>query len=241
MQNNMYQFAWVLAAGVLLAFFSLQQLDAERAYKQAGAVLDASAYDYDIDRAERLYFRALRLDPHRALVRHQLARIAFLKGDFNLALGFINDEIATNLSPTPSSYYVRALIEGFMGDYAASARDYERYLEHDPHNWAALNDYAWVLLKAGRAAEALAPLERGLAFFPENPWLLNSYAIALHEEGRDREALHIAQQALRAVQNVTEEEWIRAYPGNDPNIARDGIIALQESARVNLRAIRAVQ
>ena len=34
-----------------------------------------------------------------------------------------------------------------MGDYASAAKDYETYLRTDSKNWAAINDYAWVLIK----------------------------------------------------------------------------------------------
>src|SRR6185503_11461879 len=98
-------------------------------------------------------------------------RVAFLKGDFNKALARIDLQISLHSDKVPSSYYVRGLIEGFMGDYESAARDYKIYLKGDPTNWAAGNDYAWVLLKADKPKEALEVIDSVIPFWKENPWL----------------------------------------------------------------------
>ncbi len=194
---------------------------------------------YDIDRAAYFYGIAEELDPSYPYVFHQLARIEFLKGDFYTALYYINKEIELHGETESNTYYVRGLIEGYMGDYASAAKDYERYLEFDPNNWAGLNDYAWVLLKAGRFEDAEVATQKGLAYFPENPWLLNNYSISLYEQGRTEEAYAAVVRAVRAANNVTEEEWLRAYPGNDPKVAGEGVVALRKAAADNMRAILA--
>ena len=192
---------------------------------------------YDIERAEYFFGRALALDSRYPNLQHQLARIAFLRSDFGIALARINIELANNPQPSPSSYYVRGLIEGYMGLYDGAAKDYERYLQSDPNNWAALNDYAWVLLKVGRSADAAVATERGLGYFPDNAWLLNTSAIALYEIGDLPLARIRAEAATAASGAVTEEEWLLAYPGNDPKIAKDGIASLQKSSRDNMHTI----
>jgi tetratricopeptide (TPR) repeat protein len=212
------------------------------AYSYGSRHFDAAqASDYDIARAEMLFKKAKTLDPALPLVRHQLARIAFLKGDFADALALVNDEIAKNPNPSPSSYYVRGLIEGFKGDYVSSAKDYEEYLRSDPNNWAAINDYAWVLLKDKRYLDALNALNWGLMTWPENPWLLNSKATALFEMKKYSDANVAVQAAGRAVAKVTEADWLRAYPGNDPLIAREGVRAFREAVRKNIHTISLAQ
>src|SRR3989338_2875509 len=86
-----------------------------------------------------------------------------------------------------------------MGEYAASAKDYEYFLQSHPTNWAAVNDYAWVLLKAERSQDALAAIEPVIPYWPDNPWLLNTYATALYETREYTEALRAAQKASIAV------------------------------------------
>lgn len=203
---------------------------AERAMTYGNRYFSARAKNaYDIERAEYFYNQALVLDPQTPYLQHQLARIHFLKGDFNQALARIDLEISDNPSVSPSSFYVRGLIEGYMGLYDAAASDYEKYLVQDPKNWAALNDYAWVLLKAGRFEDARQVTTRALIDFPGNAWLLNSQAIALFELGRYQEAFESAEKAVPAVEALTEEEWLVAYPGNDPRIAAEGIATLRNS------------
>jgi tetratricopeptide (TPR) repeat protein len=198
-------------------------------------VSDSGAYDIRL--AGYFFWQAHMLNPKFPYVNHQLARVAFLRGEFDVALHWINIEINNHGDSLPNTYYVRGLIQGFRGDYASSARDYERYLESDPHNWAALNDYAWVLLKAGRFTEAVIATQKGLGYYPENPWLLNSHAIALYESGDVVGALPFAQRALAVGEQMTEADWLRAYPGNDPRIAKEGIAAFQKAAQDNIHSI----
>ena len=91
-----------------------------------------------MNRAEIFFQRAVQLDPHLPYVFHQLGRIAFLEGDFNLALSYINTQIDLEGSTTPNSYYMRGLIEGYMGDYTDAETDYVHYLKYDPIDWAAV-------------------------------------------------------------------------------------------------------
>lgn len=208
----------------------------ERAYEYGARHFDAiHATSYDIDSAEYFFTRAAELNPRHPLIQHQLARIAFLRGNFPLALLRINSELKNN--PTPSSYYVRGLIKGYAGDYTGAAVDYKRYLAYDPHNWAAINDYAWVLLKSKKAREAVVVTAGGLAHFSENPWLLNTNAIGLYEIGLLAPSLEQARKALRAVRTVSKKEWLVAYPGNDPKIAQEGIGTLQDSVRKNIHTL----
>ena len=124
-----------------------------------------------------------------------------------------------------------------MGIYDSAAKDYEYFLKFDPHNWAAINDYAWVLLKAGRAKEAAKATEEGLKYFPNNPWLLNSSAIALYEVGDLQKARTRALHAWETVQKVEEREWLHSYPGNDPAIAGQGIATFRRAVQENMHTI----
>jgi tetratricopeptide (TPR) repeat protein len=190
---------------------------------------------YDIGAAERFFRIAYATDPALPYVNHQLARIEFLHGNFDDAFVYINRELKVNPDPSPSTYYIRALIAGFSGLYDMAAQDYETYLRHDPTNWAALNDYAWVLLKSKQPDKALLATAYGLQFFPDNPWLLNSNAIALYETGHREPARDQVRRAAQNATRVQETDWLTAYPGNDPRIAIEGVAALKESIRKNLR------
>jgi hypothetical protein len=94
-----------------------------------------------------------------------------------------------------------------------------------------------VLLKAGHFAKAAVVAQQGLEHMPESPWLLNTAAIAFFELGDLERALVLAQSAADVAEGITQEQWLGAYPGNDPRVAQDGILALQQSTLDNLRTI----
>lgn len=211
---------------------------AERAYASAIRHFDSvGPEDYDIARAEQLLRKAYALDPAHPYLNHQMARVAFLKGEFDIALMYINTELEVIPDPSPSSYYMRGLIRGFMGDFDGAALDYEAYLRIDPKNWAAINDYAWVLLKAGRPREALVAVDWGLTAWPDNPWLLNSKSTAHFELGQFDLAHEAVLKADSAVASVTNADWLQAYPGNDPLIAAEGVQAFGQAIADNKAAI----
>ena len=253
----MLRLSWKFIAGAylllaMLAYTTLGERTFVRLYERAALVLapsperafaygnrhfDAKHPDaYDIDHAQVLFEKAHKLNSELPGLQHQRARIAFLEADYPRALAYIDEAIRDE--PTSiSSYYVRGLIKGFAGDYGGAASDFETYLASDPSNWAATNDYAWVLLKDDRPEEAHAALERGLVFWPDNPWLLNAQAIALFEQGESGRAAEAAYRAGNAVQTVTEVDWLNAYPGNDPLIAGEGVRAFRAAIAANIHSI----
>jgi tetratricopeptide (TPR) repeat protein len=211
----------------------------ERAFAYGTNHLDyASADSYDIDRAQYWYGKVAVSDPNYHYLNHQLARIQFLHGNFNTALFYINKQIALEGTSTPNSYYIRGLIEGYMGRYDDAVKDYAYFVSKDPHDWAALNDYTWVLLKAQRYREADKVTAQALTQFPNNPWLLNSRATALYELHDYAEAYKTAKQASDAVQKVTTAEWSHSYPGNDPKVASEGLASFKKAIADNIHTIQ---
>ncbi len=196
---------------------------------------------YDMRRAEHFLLEATAREPYYPYANHQLARIAFLKGKYALALSRIEVEIDHHGSTHHNSYYIKGLIEGYAGDYKASVADYEHYLAYDPHNWAAINDLAWVLLKDKQFKKAEHVTQDGLLFFPDSPWLLNSHAIALYELGDYARSNADLIKASALVASTTPEIWSKAYPGNDPSVASQGVNTLQNSIHGNLSKVRAQQ
>ena len=197
---------------------------------------DAEAYD--IDEAQYFLTHAARLDPKYPYVFHQIARIYFLKAEYPQALDAINREMANDPSSERAPvFYMRGLIEGYLGQYDAAVRDYKEAVRLVPDRWEARVDYAWVLIKTGNISEAQRIVDAGLVAHPENPWLLSMKATILHEEGNNNEALPAARLALQAVDGITEAMWLTAYPGNAPQAAAIGIRTLREAARKNLELI----
>ncbi len=209
---------------------------AEKAFLYGSRHLDVKgeARRYDIRRAEYLFQQTIVLEPFYPYAHHQLARIAFLRGDFNLALSRIGVEIEHHGEKHHNAYYIKGLIEGYAGDYLSAVIDYQKYLSHNPRNWAAINDLAWVLLKDKQYDKTETVTTIGLSDFPDNPWLFNSRGIARFENGKYKEAQEDFQKASVLVQGVTNEAWSTAYPGNDPRVAGQGVETLTRSIRENL-------
>ncbi|HEV3245027.1 MAG TPA: hypothetical protein VG102_01580 [Candidatus Paceibacterota bacterium] len=238
--------ALLFSSPVAHAFFEDQYENLEYALHPSPALayeIGARHFDgtnpaeYDIDRATYFFQLAAEQDPTYPYLYHELARISFLKGNYAHALAQINFQISMHGDSEPNSYYERALIEAYMGDYADAGRDYQYFLKFDPNGWAGLNDYAWVLLKTGRPHDALDITQQGVARFPDNPWLLNTNSIALYEVGDIKDAKTQVQAAETAVANITQAQWLQAYPGNDPSIAAEGIAALKHAIDVNMHSI----
>jgi predicted Zn-dependent protease len=132
---------------------------------------------------------------------------------------------------------MRGLIEGYLNDYEASVRDYKEYVSREPSRWEGRTDYAWALIKTGNFAEAADVIDTGLRADPSNPWLLSMRATIFYEQGAYTDALAAARIAKSAVEGITEEMWLKAYPGNAPEVASTGIQTLREAARANLEKI----
>ncbi len=211
---------------------------AQRAYDYGALHFDANTpADYDIHKAQMYFTQASVMDPQLPYVYHQLARIAFLSGEFSKAMSLINIQIQKQGDTVPSSYYVRGLIEGYMGDYSAAVSDYKHFNDLEPGQWAGINDYAWVLLKARNPQEAARITSQAIEIYPTNPWLLNSNATALYETGNIEAAKLSASKAYKYVQSLTPEEWSRAYPGNSPDIAIEGVESFKKAVTDNMHTI----
>lgn len=189
---------------------------------------------YDPARAESYFLKALKLDPLVPDAWHQLARIAFLRGDFDEALARVNRQIELHGEDLMASFYVRGLVAGYRGDLAAAERDFKEFLSWDPDNWAAANDLAWVFFKGGRFAAAEAAADAALRKSPGNPWLLLMRGVSRGELGRRSEALRDILAAREAAAALTPAHWSRAYPGNDPRQAESGLAALRAVIEENI-------
>jgi tetratricopeptide (TPR) repeat protein len=213
---------------------------AERAVAYGNKHFNAiEADEYDINRADTFFRAAAKIDPTYPSVQHQIARIEFLRKNYDAAIEHINSEIATYGANNPNAYYIRALVKGYQGKYLEAAADYETYFKIAPANWAAINDYAWALLRADLPEAALPAIEWGLSEWPDNPWLLHNKIIALYEVGRYEEAAAAADAAVAAVDTVTREGWLMAYPGNDPRVAEEGLASFKQAVQENAAKAKA--
>lgn len=188
---------------------------------------------YDLKKADEYFRMAIAIDPNVPDAWHQRARIAFLKGDFKDALEKINTQISLHGDTFMASYYIRGLIYGYDGQFDNAILDFKKFISWDSRNWAAYNDLAWIYFQKGEYRKTGEVADWGLAMFPQNPWLLTMKGVALLNDGHRADAGKILNQALVRAKALTAGDWERAYPGNDPAVAEEGLMAMIQAIEFN--------
>ena len=178
---------------------------------------------YDIEKADRYFHKALEIDPMASTAWHQLARTEFLRGNLNAALAKANKQIELHGDDFMAAYYVRGLIHAYSKNFAESEADFLKFLEWKKGSWAANNDLAWVYFQQGNYEKSEEYARLGLMYNKDNPWLLTMLGVSLLNLERREEARQVLAQALLEAENLTESNWITAYPGNDPLLATQGL------------------
>jgi tetratricopeptide (TPR) repeat protein len=217
---------------------------------------------YDLNRASVYFKKALGLDPRVPGAWHQLARIDFLRGAFVPALEKINKHITIQGDSFMASYYIRGLIEGYKGDLDAAEKDFQKFKEWDPHNWAIHNDLAWIYFQKGDFDATEREARAGLASNRDNAWLLTAQGVALLNlwrvedatarsggaddrredatarsggaDDRREDAKAALTRAERIIAGLTENDWHTAYPGNDPRAASRGLADMKKIISQNM-------
>lgn len=193
--------------------------------------------NYDLNKAGFFYRTALFLDPQVKDAWHQRARIDFLNADFDGALQKIDTQIALHGDSFMASYYIRALVHGYRKEWSEAQVDFKKFLTWDPESWAARNDLAWVYFAQGKFSDAEREADEGLEANPQNPWLLMTRGMARFNLGDLSGARDDLEKAKRGASVLAESEWHRAYPGNDPAFAPQGLNAFRSAIEDNLSLV----
>ena len=237
MKRNLLTVAGILFLIAVGFYFqvSIRQGIANSLFNKGNYYFSAEAYD--LDKAQNRYEWALKIYPQAQGPHYQLSRIYFLKGDFNYALDEINIEIK-NFPDFKRSYYVRGLINGYAKNFPQATSDFEEFLKWDTGSWAAHNDLAWIYFQTGDYKNAEKISRAGLEQNPDNPWLLNSLGTTLLNLGRKSEAKKALESALKQTEKLTPADWQKAYPGNNPAIAKEALRKMVDSIEFNLNLTR---
>jgi len=196
--------------------------------------------EYNPDIALKAYRKAVSINPKILWGHYQLARIYFVKGDFDLALEEINKELEAN-PENLRSLYVRGLIYGYrnqFGDLELAENDFRRFTSWAPSEWAGYNDLAWILSKEGKYKEAEKELGRAFENVSEgrkNPWLVTALGVAELNLKKYSRAVDSFKTAKELAEKLTIEEWRRSYPGNNPATSSEGLSAFLQAIDENLR------
>jgi len=192
---------------------------------------------YDLEKAEYYLYRSLELDPMVKTGWHQLARIDFLRGNLGAGLIKINRQIELHGDSFPSAYYIRGLIYAFGNRLEEAEQDFLHYLSLREESWAGNNDLAWIYFKQGNYEKTLERAEIGLQHDAHSPWLLMMKGVALINLDRKNEAKPFLEAARKEAEKLTYDDWVRAYPGNDPAIAEQGLAEIKAAIEANLALV----
>lgn len=188
---------------------------------------------YDIEQAETLLENAVAIDPRVADAQYQLARIAFLRSQYELALERMDRHIALHEDTDPQVYYLKGLVQAFAGRPEEALETFEFYYTFDQTSWYVHNNLAWIHFQLGNYDAVDRISEQGLVHNPGNPWLLMNRAVAQFNLGNTDAAIALLDEAEAGANSQTEASWLTHYPGNDPRIASLGLAEFRQTLRFN--------
>ncbi len=197
---------------------------------------------YDLEKARYYYTQIIEEDPKaHPLVWYQLGRIDFIEGQFSEALfklekqrDFFPDSGVNPDYLIGLVYGYRARSTGDASDWNDAAQAFASFIIAVPEAPWPRVDLAWVLFSQGKYEDMKSVLVDGLETNPSNAWLLNMYGLALLNTD-DPQSAHVQFiLAKTSVQDVTEADWGRAYPGNHPEEWGRGLSEFTDAIEKNI-------
>ncbi len=167
---------------------------------------------------------------------YELGRIYFIHGNFSSALAEMDMELGA-YPDHAKAHYMKGLIYGYRKQYIQAEHEFIAFNAAVPRQWAGYNDLAWVYFSEGAYADSARAAQQGLAVVPGNPWLQNSYAVAELNLGKYKEAELYFTKSYDAFMAMSEEEWGRSYPGNDPAQYASGLEQIRTAVAHNLTLV----
>jgi len=176
------------------------ELDPDLAEAYTSLALIRSVYELEWEEAEKLYRRAVVLNPGYATAHHWYAvDFCAMQGRFPEAEA--NLEIAGQLDPL--SQIIRegyAFLRLLQRDYEGAVRRYRELIEFDPAFYKAYTSLGRAYIQQGRYLDAIAMLEKGRTMAGDIPNILGAmgqvYALA-GEASRAREVLGTLTELAR--------------------------------------------
>jgi Tfp pilus assembly protein PilF len=166
--------------------------------------LIAASLEWDWDRAEQEFRRAIELDPGYVWGRQVYAGALASRGQLDEAREQL--ERARDLDParvSPSQLDL-GIVYALQGDVDASTREWNRSLELDPGHFVSLNNFGMYLCESGEFEQGVSLLERARALYPDTPSTLASIGYCHAAAGAEQEA----RSRLRELENWSRREYV---------------------------------
>lgn len=197
--------------------------------------------NYNLTCGRQAYEKVISLKPNQySNAYYQLGRIDFIESHFDQALKNFSDALeipgyASNV------YYMIGLTYGYKArktnndyDWKLAELGFEKFLELEPANPWGSTDLSWIYFSQGKYQDMKPVLELSLAQHPDHMWLNNMYGLYLLNTNEPRLAITYFEKAEAIGNTMTEEDWGRAYPGNDPANYEEGLAEMHKVIKHNL-------
>lgn len=203
------------------------------------AIGTTGARPYDLPLAEKAFGKAIKINPSVPIAHYMRARVEFVRADFDATLADLNSELAL-FPENKRTLYMRGLTyayRGLPGDLLLAEQDFREFTAWAPREWAGYNDLAFVLAKEKKYSEAAKVLKEAIAKAEggaTNPWLWDALGVMELNLNNPSQAISALTKAQKYASILTETDWQRAYPGNNPTMAVQGIGVIQGGIAKNL-------
>lgn len=167
---------------------------------------------------------------------HQLSRTFFIQGNLDEALSEARKELTIYPNDT-ATYYVLGLTLGFMNREKEAIEAFSEFIKYNPGTWSAANDKAWLQFRIGDIQGAVMTIKPMADRATDNAWIQNTYCTLMINVKDYISAKKACMLAKKAAEKMTEKDWGRAYPGNDPRIYGTGLNAMRMSIDENLKLL----
>jgi serine/threonine protein kinase/tetratricopeptide (TPR) repeat protein len=177
------------------------ELDPNSAEAHAALAFTTWTYDWDFGEAERLFEKAIRLNPNYPRTHEWYALQLSLTERHREA--FLEMERAEQLDPnSPAAATMYSLVLYNARRYEESLAKARRALELDPDYYIALQSLGWICPQLGKFDEAIGSCRRAILISDEQPLNKFSLALALIDAGQTKEARRIlAELEVRRQKN----------------------------------------
>jgi len=149
----------------------------------------------DVEGAMKSYETALTLDPRSAYANYNLGKLLYTRGALERAERFLRSALE-HKPEFPEANVALSNLHDAQGNLPAAAAALEAALGQRPEYFGALYNYAIVLRKLGRWADAEYVLRRAVAADSNNADAVNLLGNALVRQGRLEEAEFCYRKAL---------------------------------------------
>ncbi|MCX6790131.1 MAG: hypothetical protein NTV60_01235 [Candidatus Kaiserbacteria bacterium] len=204
-------------------------------------------HPYDPSLAKKAAEKAIRINPSVEYAHYMRARVDFVQANFDESLTELNKEFSL-FPDRKRTLYMRGLVYAYRGkerDLSLAEKDFQAFITWAPTEWAGYNDLAFVFAKEKKYDFAVTVLKEGIIKAnggATNPWLWNALGVMELNLNKPAPALASLIKAQRFATALTDVQWQRAYPGNNPLSAQAGLEAMQVGiARNVIKAYAALE